>query len=144
MRTMRIWVGVALVALALCGCKKNPSTEATADWSGLFSSKPHGRYAGVGIYSPGTAWAKMISAARSKDAPTAQLVDDGAVIVMVDSATGEVRGCGDMTGYCVGMNPWKAPLATGQIAPVSLSDHVKSTDAESSAPAASAAPAERG
>ena len=139
MRTRWVLIGVAgLAVLATGGCKKMAAAEATpAEWFGL-SSQAHGRYAGVGVYTPGAAWSKMVTAGRPKDSAVAQPSDDGAVIVMVDSVTGEVRGCGDMTGYCVGMNPWKSPLAPGQIAPVPLN---RAADAESSAPAT---PAERG
>jgi hypothetical protein len=135
MRAVQVSIGVVLAAFALGGCKKAAAPE---EWFGLWSGQGHARYAGVGIYSPGAEWTKMVTAQQSKDTAAAQLVDDSAVIVVVDSHTGEVRGCGDMTGYCVGMNPWKAPLPAGQMAPVSLTDHAKSSGAASSAPAAAA------
>ncbi len=33
--------------------------------------------------------------------------DDGQVIVVIDRQTGEVRQCGNRSGFCVAMNPWK-------------------------------------
>ena len=137
MRARWLLIGVAgMVVVAVGGCKKNAASD--TGWFGLSSDQGHGRYAGIGIYSPGPEWAKMIAAQQPQDTPAARLVDDSAVIVVVDSHTGEVRGCGDMTGYCVGMNPWKAPLPASQLAPVSLTDHAKASDAGSSAPAAAA------
>ena len=57
-------------------------------------------------------------------------MDDQAVIVVQNSLTGDVRACGDMTGYCVGMNPWAQ--RPGQLTPVSLTDH-QPTEAEQAA-----------
>jgi hypothetical protein len=57
---------------------------------------------------------------------SAKLVDDQAIIVVTDSQTGEIRACGDLTGYCVGMNPWQIKLVGSQIAPVRLTTHMKS------------------
>jgi hypothetical protein len=140
MRAVQVSIGFALAALALGGCKKNPASDA---WLGLSSDQGHGRFAGIGIYSPGAGWTKMVAGQPASDGPAAQLADDDAVIVVVDSRTGEVRGCGNMTGYCIGMNPWKGPLPPGQVAPVPLTTHSKAAGAESSAPASSA-PSERG
>jgi hypothetical protein len=68
--------------------------------------------------------------------------DDQAIIVVVDSATGEIRSCGDLSGYCIGQNPWKKPLASGQGAPVALAPAGKgAADAAAAPTAAAAAPA---
>ncbi len=61
------------------------------------------------------------------------------MIVVDDSHTGNIRSCGDLTGYCIGMNPWKTPLPPSQVAPVSLTTHydegpTPSTQVEVSAP----------
>jgi hypothetical protein len=58
-----------------------------------------------------------------KGRPTARQIDDQAIIVVEDSRTGEVRACGDLTGYCVGMNPWTLPLSAARHAPVAMSEH---------------------
>jgi hypothetical protein len=98
-------------AFALSGCNK-------PDLAGL--SDHHGRYAGVGIYAPSVAWTKMLQDQPPGAAPAAKLADDQAIIVVTDSQTGELRACGDLSGYCVGMNPWRAGLAKSQAAPVNL------------------------
>ncbi len=130
MRERGFLIGFAgLAAVAAGGCHK------AGEWFGGPSDQGHGRYSGIGIYDPGPSWRSMVAGQPAKDTSTAQLFDDSAVIVVVDSITGEVRGCGNMTGYCVGMNPWKAQLAAGQIAPVPLIAHTKTYGTE-------AAPAE--
>ncbi len=117
---MRLTVigGVAVLAACLGGCNRRP-----ADWLGLDGASHSTRYVGVGIYSPGTMWTKLVMAQQPKAPTLAKPVDDQAVIVVVDSHTGEIRSCGDLTGYCVGMNPWKTPLTPAQSAPVSLTTH---------------------
>ncbi len=92
-----------------------------------------GRYAGIGIYNPGAPWQRMAAAQLAKESPAPSTVDDQAIIVVVDAATGEVRGCGDMTGYCIGMKPWKARLAAAQLAPVVLTSHARSMDEDATA-----------
>lgn len=78
-----------------------------------------GHYAGVGVYSPGDPWRRLTG-----DQPAAQgaarTSDDQAVFVVVDSNTGEIRSCGDLSGYCIGMNPWAKPLAAGHTIPAAL------------------------
>ena len=124
---------------ALSGCHKKAAeavasdaalTTAAADtpddqpgFLGLGSK--HGRYAAVGIYQPGDGWTKVIADQQTPGAQAAQQVLDQAVIVVADSQTGEVRACGDMTGYCVGINPWKAKLTAAQIAPIRLTNAAK-------------------
>ncbi len=43
--------------------------------------------------------------ALPKVAGKAGLADDEQVIVVVDSDTGEIRQCGALSGYCVGLRP---------------------------------------
>jgi hypothetical protein len=112
-RTLAI---LAVTGLALSGCIKK-----SAD--GVDQTYPHGRYSGVGIYGPSRQWTKLIGAQQAKDPQLAQPIDDQVIIVVQDSATGEVRACGDLTGYCIGMNPWKTALVSAQIAPLRLSEH---------------------
>jgi len=109
-------VTMIIGAASIGGCNKASSPSVTTD---------HGRYAGVGIYTPSTPWTKLV-ASRASDPSAAKLPDDQAIIVVVDSVTGETRACGDLSGYCVGMNPWRAGLAKAQTAPVSVTEHRKS------------------
>lgn len=111
----------AIVATAPLGACKKPSPI-------LADSGHHGRYVGVGIYTPSTPWTKLVTASGASSASAAKQSDDQAIIVVVDSDTGEVRACGDLSGYCVGMNPWRAGLAKAQSAPVDLTEHAKVTE----------------
>jgi len=120
---------VMMEALALSACHR-PLTPAGAEQRG------HGRYSGVGLYSPQVVWTKMVRGdqAQSKDEAVAKPIDDQVIIVVEDSTTGEVRACGDLTGYCVGLNPWSRPLGSSQTAPIRVTEHVKPFE-ESSPPA---------
>jgi len=113
-------VAVGLAALVLSGCHKGSDSEADRDPAGQAGRTG---YVGIGIYAPSVAWQRLVDAkapAPANDA-TARKVDDQALIVVQNSRTGDIRVCGDMTGYCVGLNPWaKRP---GQLAPVNLTDH---------------------
>ena len=124
-----------LVVLALAGCKRGTAEGFAGD-----PGHGRGRYAGIGIYAPAAPWTRMVAAQQANETPAAKAVDDQAIIVVVDSATGEVRSCGDMTGYCVGMNPWKTPLAAAQLAPINLTEHVKPIDTAADAVAAPSGP----
>lgn len=85
----------------------------------------------------------MVAANTPKETPAARTIDDQAIIVVIDSDTGEIRGCGDLSGYCIGMNPWSKALTAAQIAPINLTEHVRppkpDADAAASAPSAPAA-----
>lgn len=107
---------LVLAVLMVAGCNMRP-----------IAGEPghgHGRYAGVGIYQPAEPWTRIVAAQQAKETPAAKTIDDQAIIVMVDSTTGEVRSCGDLSGYCIGMNPWKTSLLGSQSAPVNLTEHV--------------------
>ncbi len=106
-----------LAGAALAGC----NLRAISDEGNQAGHR--GRYGAVGLYSPSRQWTRLIGANASKDPQVAQRIDDQVIIVVQDTATGEVRACGDLTGYCIGMNPWKAALVGGQIAPLRLSKH---------------------
>ena len=109
--------GVLVLTLGLCGCGQ-------VAVGGGGGAATHGRYSGVGLYSPGRQWTKMMAAQQAADSPSARPADDQVIIVVQDSATGDIRACGDLTGYCIGMNPWKTALVSGQMAPVRLTEHV--------------------
>ncbi|HEX4198913.1 MAG TPA: hypothetical protein VHZ26_15865 [Caulobacteraceae bacterium] len=106
-------IGAAVLAAAgLAGCNGPPPPAAQVTH--------HGRFAGIGIYNAGSVWAKMTVAAPAANAATAQTGDDDQVIVVVDSDTGEIRQCGNYSGYCVGLNPWSKALLASQQAPVAI------------------------
>ena len=88
----------------------------------------HGRYVGVGIYGPDKQWQRLVLASRVTDEALAKQIDDQVIIVVADSTTGELRACGDLTGYCIGMNPWTKPLLGAQISPIRLTSHVDPDD----------------
>jgi len=107
---------IAVALFMLTGCVRHD--DGAADSLGQ-----HGRYAGVGIYQPGLPWDRLLAAEASADPSAAKRVDDQAIIVVVDSRTGELRACGDLSGYCVGMNPWRAALLKAQTTPVAVTKH---------------------
>jgi len=126
MRTRTTCVLAIVCLLSGCGdaAEVAPST-----------SKTSGRYAGIGTYDAGRLWAEMEGSEASPEPKMARLEDDEHVIVVIDSHTGEVRQCGDYSGFCVTMNPW-----TGQgsrtHAPVRLGKHAADLAAEDEANAA--------
>src|SRR5579871_643969 len=107
---------VLLAVLSLWGCQAEPTTSVDA-------AATHGRYMGVGVYTPKPSWLKLAIDKSDADPDAAELIDDQAIIVVVDSQTGDVRACGDLSGYCVGMNPWRSGLAAGRAAPVRMTGH---------------------
>lgn len=91
---------IGLMALCLLpGCNGGRSAEPAGPRS-------QGRYAGIGVFDAGRLWAQMSGAASATDPAAAGIADDEHVIVVLDSHTGEVRQCGDHSGYCVAMSPW--------------------------------------
>jgi len=124
-----------LIAL-MGGCQKRADASL---WS-LGLNDHHARYSGVGIYSPGTSWSRLVGAAAPTSS-SAKPVDDQAIIVTVDGETGEVRACGDLSGHCIGMNPWDKPLPASHLVPVELSPPPKAEAADSVPAAQGAQPA---
>ncbi len=82
----------------------------------------HSRYTGIGIYSPGKLWQEQANAQTktNQDPALAKIADDEHIIVVVDGKTGEVRECGNYSGYCASIQPW-SKMVEG--APVKLSKH---------------------
>jgi hypothetical protein len=100
---------LAILAACLSGCGQQPvsnSMEATAHHGG--------RYLGIGVYPVSDLWQHLAALRRDADPHAATLEDDTQVIVVVDSNSGEIRQCGNMSGHCIGMNPWASPLGQGQ------------------------------
>lgn len=111
---MRLVVqSLAAACLMLSGCDEKPADA-------LETATKHGRYAGIGTFEAGPLWQKMAGVPQAKDPARANIADDAHVIVVVDTRTGEVRQCGDLSGYCLAMNPWKA---TPGALPVRLTEH---------------------
>ena len=121
---------VGALVVTLCGCQKK-TEEAPV---GLFG-KPSGRYVGVGHYMPGRLWKQLVHDDASKDPAASRLDDDEEIIAVLDSKTGEVRQCGNLSGYCISMNPWANPLAASQHAPIPLTKHARQLDEEAEAKA---------
>lgn len=125
---MKAWVLAGLTSLILGGCQK----KFDEPWSGIFESRAErGHYVAVGIYSPGELWRhlKPLGAPESPESDAgastasstvAGLNDDDRILVVMDSTTGEVRQCGNLSGHCIGFNPWTRPLDASQNAPVPL------------------------
>src|SRR4051812_20789475 len=101
----------------------------------------HGRYAGIGVFNAGDLWSRMAVPKQKGSPRAATIADDEHVIVIVDTDTGEVRECGDYSGYCTAMNPWTRAIASEQEAPVSLTAHATDLAQEAAANANQAAPA---
>lgn len=115
MRDFRFGAALALVTL-LCGCGK--MADGASGGGGH-----HGRYQGIGVYSTGQLWSQLADADRAKDPAAAGTDDDEHIIVVVDRQTGELRECGDYSGYCVSMNPWTKAIGPAQTLPAKLVKH---------------------
>ena len=121
---MRVVCWIVVAALSLSACQK--AREAPA--AGV---SPRARYVGVGIYMPGDLWRHLArpQPTTAPDPAAATLADDEQVIVVLDSATGEVRQCGNLSGHCVGLNPWSTTAST-QSAPAPLLKHAQDLQRE--------------
>jgi hypothetical protein len=122
---------VLMAGLALAGCNKPRGADGD-------SADARGRYSGIGTYSVGRMWSQL-TAPKSTSEGAAKLSDDQQIIVVVDSHTGEVRQCGNISGYCISMNPWSGSLPAAQAAPVMVAKHADQLDAEAAARTKSAA-----
>jgi predicted small secreted protein len=111
---------VLAAAVVLAGCQK------AAD--GIGAGAGHGRYVGVGHFTPGRMWTQVVRQAAAQNPATAKPADDEQVIIVLDSSTGEVRQCGNLSGACIGMNPWSKPLTAAEGAPVAVAKHADQLD----------------
>jgi len=130
----RSWIGLACAAVGSFGLA---SCNASADQP---ASMPHGRYLGIGVFSAGQLWSKIVVRGAAADASSATTADDEHVIVVVDSQTGEVRECGDYSGVCASLNPWTKAVAPEHLMPVKLSKHAAELAAEQRASASGGNP----
>ena len=112
----------SLLILAACvsGCGQTPAYGPTEHHGG--------RYLGIGVYPVSDLWQHLAASHGGTDPHAARLEDDTQVIVVVDSNSGEIRQCGNMSGHCIGMNPWAAALGPGQAAPAALDAHQADLD----------------
>lgn len=126
----RTLLGLTLAAFALAGCTK--AEEAAAEAVGRVGAK--GRFVGVGTYSPGRLWNQLSRPALASpaDPAAATLKDDDHVIVVIDTATGELRQCGNLSGHCLTSNPW-AKTTSSQPAPAAVLKHLDQLLAEDKA-----------
>lgn len=106
-----------LPIMLLTGCKLAQAGAA------MDADTSRGRYSGIGTFDAGELWRRMKDVPESQAEDAARISDDEHVIVVVDTRTGEVRQCGDHSGYCVAMNPWN-----GKTEPVSLKLHADGLD----------------
>jgi len=106
----KYFLSLALLMLGGCGARV----------AGADGSASHGgRYEGIGVYDAGRGWQHMAGEEKRGDA-RATFGKDEHVIVTVDTNSGEVRQCGDHSGFCVSMNPWTRALGPTQQLPVAL------------------------
>lgn len=112
-----------LVVSQLAGCDSAPDDSGS---SGL----RNGRYVGIGVFNSGVLWSQMRVAKPLEDISTARIADDEHIIVVVDTKTGQVRECGDYSGYCITMNPWTKAVDPSMELPVSLIRHASDIDAK--------------
>lgn len=117
-------IGLALFGALglLAGCGESPGTAAPGP-------RDAGRYAGIGVFDAGRLWGQMTGAAAPDDPAAAGIADDEHIIVVVDTHSGEIRQCGDLSGYCVRMNPW-ARTAAAPMLPAPLRKHAAELDAD--------------
>lgn len=101
---------------------------------------PHrgGRYQGIGTYPAGRLWAYQ-RPGQMRDPATATIDDDEQIVVTVDSQTGEVRQCGNLSGHCIVSNPWSNGNGPG----VPLTAHTIDLDSQDEAATNEAQPVRR-
>jgi hypothetical protein len=114
------WLSV-LILLTLSGCNKSLAVDADGTAS-------RGRYSGIGTYPADRLWAQRKTGNATSEGDRAALADDGQIIVVVDTQSGEVRQCGNNSGQCVRMSPW-SQQATPSL-PATLTKHAADLDAE--------------
>lgn len=96
------------------------------------NSDAHGRYQGIGIAQPGARWSKIKDAPKSPSDAAATLRDDDYVVFVTDSRTGEVRECGDRSGFCTSILPWGHDVPRP---PIALTEHASDDDVSNEAAA---------
>jgi hypothetical protein len=111
----------ALILLTVSGCNKSLAVEGDGTAS-------RGRYSGIGTYPADRLWEQRKTENATTEGDRAALADDGHIIVVVDTQTGEVRQCGNNSGQCVRMSPWSQQPTP--LLPATLTKHAVDLDAE--------------
>jgi len=122
---------IAAAAAALTGCGDGPK-------DGVSRRGAQGRYLGIGVYAADRLWQEVAGGQAASDPKVAALADDSQIIVVVDSATGEVRQCGNLSGRCIATNPWRGAAAP---LPAAIGRHAADLDREAAAADGEAIPA---
>ena len=128
------WQSITAVALALFVAACHRGDAAGPD----DAQAARGRYAGVGVFDAAPGWHRMANVPMPTDDKSARIADDDHVIVVIDSRTGEVRECGDHSGFCVALSPWAAGRNAPAL-PVALTSHADPESGIASEAATSAA-----
>lgn len=110
-----------VIISTVAGCRKVETSAYTS------SNRSEGRYHGVGIAVPGDQLRKIADAPEPTFDKAATLRDDDYVIFVTDTKTGEVRECGNRSGFCVKIQPW---TKSAPEAPLALTEHSKESDAD--------------
>lgn len=116
-----IWLS-PLFLLTIAGCNKSMAVDADGTGS-------RGRFSGIGTYPADRLWEQRKIETSANEGDRAALADDGQIIVVVDTQTGEVRQCGNNSGQCVRMNPWPKDTAVPPL-PAALKKHAADLQAE--------------
>lgn len=102
---MRLAPILMLAALA-AGCTRGAPAESQA-------ARDTGRYISMGSYPAGEKWAALArQGVALATSDKAEVSDDEQVIVFIDSRSGEIRQCGNLSGYCVTLSPWNQQLGS--------------------------------
>ena len=135
---MKAPVILALAALMLVGCQKKEAAAAVVGAKAGPSLRA--RFVAVGIYSPAETWTQVVGTAVGESPPgpgpgpgPALPADDDEILVVLDSATGEIRQCGNLSGRCLAMNPWAQAIDPRAVAPTMLLKHAAQLKAEAQA-----------
>lgn len=123
--------GMIASSLVVTGCSDRPASSQVNKF---------GRFTGIGVFEAGRLWPQVAATGAPVARGIASPADDEHIIVVVDTTTGEVRQCGDLSGRCIGMNPW-GPLGAGATAPVKVGKHLSELDQPENISADDAAPA---
>jgi len=123
--------GMTAFCLVLTGCSDRPISS---------QANKFGRFTGIGVFEAGRLWPQVAAVSGRAAFRVASPADDEHIIVVVDTTTGEVRQCGDLSGRCISMNPWR-PLGAGTTAPVTVGKHLSELDQPEKMSADDAVPA---
>lgn len=120
-------IAAMCMTISLAGCDPMAANAPSDAFS-------HGRYSGVGVFSAGKMWAHLKTGDVSRDLDSATVKDDESIIVIMDGKTGEVRECGNFSGFCTSIQPWTRVVSS---TPTKLDAHASDiSDQNTPAPAA--------